>query len=523
MRLLTSEEMRIADAHAIENIGIPSIVLMENAGIKTLFTLERILGGLKGKRFCIICGKGNNGGDGLVIARHLANNQVPVYVFILAEPDNLSKDARVNFDILAKMGIDPVIVKDDEDVNRMRIALEFSDCLIDCVFGTGFSGEISGRVNSVIEAMNDSRAVKVSVDLPSGLCATTGRLSSTCFLADYTVTLGAPKLGLFVFPGKKAAGEVWVADIGIPEPSFAEAATKNFLITRQLAETLIPERDPQMHKGNAGKVLILAGSSQYQGAGIMASYGALRSGAGIVNLGLPDCLRGDLCCQILPETILTWFKSEDGGFSLDQETICAYNGRFRSLLAGPGWGRGESVGKALSILLDHWHGHLILDADALNVIEDPTILRRARQIPVITPHLGEMARLLGKTIDEVAENTVELARGFATENRLILVLKSAVTIIADHTGRVFVASNPNSGLARGGTGDLLAGLIAGLAATVISPLNASVVGVYLLAIAGEAAVSDLGTDAVTVSEIASYIPRAFRALRGEITSASGKS
>jgi NAD(P)H-hydrate epimerase len=497
MRLLTSEEMRIADAHAIENIGIPSIVLMENAGIKTLFTLERILGGLKGKRFCIICGKGNNGGDGLVIARHLANNQVPVYVFILAEPDNLSKDARVNFDILAKMGIDPVIVKDDEDVNRMRIALEFSDCLIDCVFGTGFSGEISGRVNSVIEAMNDSRAVKVSVDLP--------------------------KLGLFVFPGKKAAGEVWVADIGIPEPSFAEAATKNFLITRQLAETLIPERDPQMHKGNAGKVLILAGSSQYQGAGIMASYGALRSGAGIVNLGLPDCLRGDLCCQILPETILTWFKSEDGGFSLDQETICAYNGRFRSLLAGPGWGRGESVGKALSILLDHWHGHLILDADALNVIEDPTILRRARQIPVITPHLGEMARLLGKTIDEVAENTVELARGFATENRLILVLKSAVTIIADHTGRVFVASNPNSGLARGGTGDLLAGLIAGLAATVISPLNASVVGVYLLAIAGEAAVSDLGTDAVTVSEIASYIPRAFRALRGEITSASGKS
>jgi NAD(P)H-hydrate epimerase len=220
---------------------------------------------------------------------------------------------------------------------------------------------------------------------------------------------------------------------------------------------------------------------------------------------------------------LTWFKSEDGGFSLDQETICAYNGRFRSLLAGPGWGRGESVGKALSILLDHWHGHLILDADALNVIEDPTILRRARQIPVITPHLGEMARLLGKTIDEVAENTVELARGFATENRLILVLKSAVTIIADHTGRVFVASNPNSGLARGGTGDLLAGLIAGLAATVISPLNASVVGVYLLAIAGEAAVSDLGTDAVTVSEIASYIPRAFRALRGEITSASGKS
>lgn len=523
MRLLTSEEMRLADGHAIDRIGIPSVVLMENAGIKTLFTLERVLGGLRGKRFSIICGKGNNGGDGLVIARHLVNNKLPVYVFILAEPDKLSKDAQANYKILENMGVEALVVKDNDDINRMRIAVEFSDCLIDCVFGTGYSGEITGLFASVIEAMNDSRAIKVSVDLPSGLCATTGKLSSTSFYADYTVTLGAPKLGLFIFPGKKAAGEVWVADIGIPEVSFAEAAGKNFLVTAQMAETLVPERDPQMHKGNAGKVLIMAGSSQYQGAGIMASYGALRSGAGIVNLALPDCLKGNLSCQVLPEIILTWLVSEDGGFSLDEETVTGYNGRFRSLLAGSGWGRGESRKKALALLLEHWQGHLILDADALNLIEDPEVLRRAHQIPVVTPHIGEMARLLGKTIEEVSDDPVELSRRFATENRAIVVLKSAVTIIADHTGRIFVASNPNSGLARGGSGDLLAGLIAGLAATLISPLNASVVGVHLLSVAAEAAVNDLGADAVTVSEIASYIPQAFRTLRGELVSPSGKS
>lgn len=516
MRLLTSDEMRAADLHAIDKVGISSLVLMENAGIKALLTLEKILGGLRQRRFCIVCGKGNNGGDGLVIARHLANNRVPVYIFLLAEPDKLSADARTNLEILKGMQVDFTLVKNEDDLSRMRIGMEFSDCLVDCIFGTGFSGEISGFYDDVVAAMNDSRAIKVSIDLPSGLCASTGKVASTSFIADYTITLGAPKLGLFLYPGKKYAGEVWVADIGIPEVSFTAAGNKNYLLTQQLAETLIPERHEQMHKGNAGKVLILAGSDQFQGAGIMASYGALRSGAGIVFLGLPDSLRGNLSCQILPETILSWFSSEDGGFALDAETIEGLNGRFRSLLAGPGWGRGEQRTRSLELLVNKWHGQLILDADALNALDKPEILKNAAMIPVLTPHIGEMARLCNKTIEEVSENSLELARKFACENRIILVLKSAVTLIADPTGRVFVSSRPNSGLARGGSGDLLAGLIAGLAATLVSPLNAAIVGVHLLSDAAEAAVADLGADAVTISEVASYLPKAFKKLRGEV-------
>jgi NAD(P)H-hydrate epimerase len=196
-----------------------------------------------------------------------------------------------------------------------------------------------------------------------------------------------------------------------------------------------------------------------------------------------------------------------------------FNGRYRAILAGPGWGREESAKMTLDNLLDSWNGQLILDADALNLISDPTILKKCPHIPIITPHLGEMARLTGKKLEEISANQVEIARQFAIDNRLILVLKSAVTIIADHTGRIFVSSRPNSGLARGGAGDLLGGLIAGLAATGLSPLNSAVAGVHLLADSAEFAVSELGADSVTISEIASYIPRAFRKLRGDLPDA----
>lgn len=516
MRLLTSDEMRAADLHAIEKVGIPSLVLMENAGVKALFTIEKILSGLKNHRFCIVCGKGNNGGDGLVIARHLLNHGVPVYVFLLAEPDKLSRDARVNLDVLVKMQHEYSVVKDEDDLNRLRIAMEFSDCIVDSIFGTGFSGELTGFAASVIQAMNDSRALKFSIDLPSGLCATTGRLSSACFYADYTITLGAAKLGLFIFPGKKAAGEVWVADIGIPEISFAAAEGKNYLLARPLVESLLAPRDEQMHKGKGGKVLILAGSDEYQGAGVLSSYGALRSGAGIVNLALPESLKESFCAQVLPETIISWLPARDGGFNLDPATISNFAGRFRSLLIGPGWGRGEQRKKSVEMLLEKWPAQLILDADALNAIDDPALLQRAKMVPVITPHLGEMARLCQKTIEEVADDAPALIREFALKNQTIVVLKSSVTLIADHQGRIFVSSRPNSGLARGGSGDLLAGLIAGLAATPISALNAALAGVQLLADAAEAAVLELGEDSVTVSEIAAYLPRAFKTLRGNI-------
>lgn len=515
MRLFTTEEMRAADQHAINKVGIPSLVLMENAGIKSLITIEKILGGLKGKRFTIVCGRGNNGGDGLVIARHLLNNDVAAHVFVTVNPEDMADDARANLEILIRSGATPVLLKDAQDIDRLRIAMEFSECVLDCLFGTGIKGNIGGLEAEIIRAMNDTRARRISIDVPSGLCATSGKVSQPTFIAEYTITLGVPKVGLFVFPGKRLAGEVWVADIGLPAVSKAASGATHFLVTSSLAETLIPERDDDMHKGDAGKLLILAGSDEYQGAGVMASYGALRSGAGLVTLGLPDCLQGKMSCQVLPEVIVRHLPCNDGGFAVSENLAIELSAKYRVLLAGPGWGRSEKRADSISNLVKNWAGLAILDADALNLIADPKIfLQKGGQL-VITPHIGEMSRLCKLSVEEVANDQVGIARKFALEYKIVVVLKSSVTIIAEPNGRVYVNSRPNSGLARGGSGDLLSGLMAGLATTGISKLNAAVAAVHILSEAADLAKTELGADAMTVSEIASFLPRAFKTLRGE--------
>ena len=514
MRLLTTEEMQAADRHAIEKVGIPALVLMENAGIKALITMEKIVGGLKGKRFTIICGKGNNGGDGLVIARHLFNNNVATQVFICAAPEEMSPDARHNCEVLVRSGLEPVLLKTHRDIDRLRIAMEFSECVVDCLFGIGVKGDITGFYADIVRAMNDTRACRIAIDVPSGLYATTGQLSNPVFMAQYTVTLGAPKLGLFVFPGKRAAGEVWVADISLPEVSTASVGSRHFLLTSELATALLPHRDDGMHKGDSGRALLLAGSHEYPGAGIIASYGALRSGAGIVHLYLPDCLRGNLSCQVLPEVIVNYLPSHEGGFAVDAGMAAELADRPACLLVGPGWGRGSSRAESLKHILQNWKGLAIIDADALNLISDHDLLKNASGQLIITPHIGEMARLTGKSVDEIKADQIGVAREFATSNNIIVVLKSAVTVIAEPRGQIYLCSRPNSGLARGGSGDLLSGLICGLAASGISPLNAALSGVFLLAEAGELARNELGADAMTVSETASYIPAAFKKLRG---------
>ncbi|PKL43906.1 MAG: bifunctional ADP-dependent NAD(P)H-hydrate dehydratase/NAD(P)H-hydrate epimerase [Candidatus Riflebacteria bacterium HGW-Riflebacteria-1] len=517
MRLFTAAEMQAADRHAIDKVGVSALVLMENAGIKALITMEKIVGGLKGKRFTIVCGKGNNGGDGLVIARHLFNNNVATQVFITAIPQDLSPEARHNYEILVKSGLEPVLLNTTRDIDRLRIAMEFSECVVDCLFGIGVKGDITGVSADIVRAMNDTRACRIAIDVPSGLCATTGQLSEPTFTAQYTITLGAPKLGLFVFPGKQAAGEVWIADISLPDVSTASVGCKHFLVTSELVSALVPQRDDGMHKGNCGRAMLLAGSHDYPGAGIIASYGALRSGAGIVQLILPDCLRGNLPCQVLPEVIVNYMPTHDGGFAIDARQAAELASRAGTLLVGPGWGRSSSRAESLKQILIHWKGLAVIDADALNLMSDHDLLKCASGQLIITPHVGEMARLTGKTVEEIKADQTGIAREFASANKVIVVLKSAVTVIAEPRGTVYLCSRPNAGMARGGSGDLLAGLICGLAASGITPLNAALAGVFLLAEAGEIARNELGADAMTVSETASFIPTAFKKLRGQET------
>ncbi len=513
MRLVTAAEMRAIDRHAIDTVGIPGLVLMENAGLKVLFTLEKCLGGLKGKRFTIICGKGNNGGDGLVVARHLHNNHLPLHVFLVYPPEELSADARTNLAILRQSGHQPIVMAGTEDLERLRIALEFSDCVIDALFGTGFAGEIEGYPREVVAIANEGNLRRVAIDVPSGLEATTGHVAQTTFQAHLTVTLGAPKIGLFLYPGRDAAGEVWVADIGLPPPTFEAVPSEHTLLTREVVASLLPARPDQGHKGTFGHVLILAGSQDYQGAGVLSTYGALRSGAGLVTLGMPRGVAGRLSCDILPDVIVRTFGEADGGFALEPDDVRGFSGVYHALVAGPGWGKGRARQHSLQVLLEGWPGGLVLDADALNALAEGGGRSSDAENLVLTPHLGEMSRLLGRPVGAIQADPVGAAREFVARQPCVLVLKSATTVVMGPDGHAFLCSRPNAGLARGGAGDLLSGLIGGLLAQGLGGLRAALLGVFLHAEAGAIARAELGPEAMTISEVASLLPRAFLRLR----------
>ncbi|RCK80134.1 MAG: NAD(P)HX epimerase / NAD(P)HX dehydratase [Candidatus Ozemobacter sibiricus] len=522
MRLVTAAEMRAIDRHAIETVGMPSLVLMENAGLKVLFTLEKCLGGLKGKRFTIICGKGNNGGDGLVVARHLHNNHLPLHVFLVYPPEELSAEARANLSILRQSGHQPIVMSGTDDLERLRIALEFSDCVIDALYGTGFSGEIEGYPREVVAIANEANLRRVAIDVPSGLAATTGHVAQTTFQAHLTVTLGAPKIGLFLYPGRDYAGEVWVADIGLPPTSFEAVPAEHALLTREVAASLLPLRPDHGHKGTFGHVLLLAGSQEYQGAGVLATYGALRSGAGLVTLGLPRGVAERLRCDILPDVIVRTFDEAEGGFALSADEVRGFSGVYHALVAGPGWGKGRARQLSLQALLEHWPGGLVLDADALNVFTEGTARGPDPHNLVLTPHLGEMSRLLGRPVAAIQADPIGAAREFVARRPCVLVLKAAVTVVVGPDGHAFLCSRPNAGLARGGAGDLLAGLIGGLLAQGLGGLRAALLGVFLHAEAGALARAELGAEAMTISEVASLLPRAFLRLRqGEPASGPG--
>lgn len=513
MKLFTAEQMRSIDRYAIENIGIPSVVLMENAGTKALLSLEKILGTLKDKKITILCGKGNNAGDGFVIARHLLNNFVPVNIFLIDEPT--AKDAKTNLQILRSSGFSPIYIEKNEDLKKLKIAVEFSDCVIDCLFGTGFKGEIEGVYADAISVINASSVCKVSIDMPSGVCATTGRASQVTFKADYTICLAAPKVGMFLLPGKEFVGKIFITDIGIPQLCYQAEKSTCHLLTTDFTKTFLPLRKETIHKKQAGTVVIFAGSQQYGGAPVLASYGALRSGAGVVKLYMPDCLSGRVPFNVLPEVIIKYTDSKNGVLNLNTEELNDWLKNANAVLLGPGISIDSLTQNALEQLLDSCECPLILDADALSSVAKTDDLSKTKAKLIITPHLGEFAHLTGISTKEINDDIIKIAQEFAIKHNLILVLKSAITLIAEPNANVFVASNPNSGLAKAGSGDLLSGLIAGLAATGMQPLNAALIGVSLLSDAARLTRNDLGADSMTVSEVAANIPRAFKMLRGE--------
>lgn len=490
VRLVKAAEMREMDREAWRRYGIPGAILMENAGLSVVATiLERFWERRPaGKRALIIAGPGNNGGDGLVVGRHLYNRGAGVEILLTAAPDSYAGDAAVNLGIISAIGV-PHWVFDAGGLDRLAGALGRADLVVDALFGTGFQGLPREPLAALITTVNESRKPVLSIDLPSGMEADTGAVHGACIRADITVTLGLPKLGLYLDPGAGHTGEILLGDISFPPDLLnweaVPGSPRYELIDRHLVADYMPPRRPTDHKGSYGHVAVVGGTPGYTGAVALAGNAALRSGAGLVTAVVPASLYPVLAAKLTEVMTLPAPESAGGGFARSAyPALRELWGRATVLAIGPGLGQDPETAVFLEEILSQADLPAVIDADALNLIarapellQQPSLSDRRRRW-VLTPHPGEMARLLGKSVAEVQADRVGLATRASLNWGSVVVLKGAHTVVAAPEGQVFINPTGNPGLASGGTGDVLAGLIAGLLAQGLTPVQSAVAGVY---------------------------------------------
>ena len=514
MRILTAAQMREADRFTIEEIGIPSLVLMENAGRQVVAAIEAAYEEQLAGRVAVLCGRGNNGGDGVVVARTLLQRGIDAAVFVVGSLADVRGDARVNLDILGRLGVTVVEINDEQSWELHFSEVSQCTLLVDAIFGTGLRSALSGMMETVIADINASDIPIVSIDVPSGLSADTAHLIGDCVQASMTVTLAAPKMPLVLPPAEAYAGDVVIADIGIPPEVIdgLDGPHVELLTPEQLRDVVEP-RAADSHKGDFGRVTVVAGSRGKTGAAHLAAVAALRSGAGLVTIATPAS------CQPIVASMAAEFMTEPLGES-EAGTVCG--GSVERVLelphdvmaCGPGLGRTPDAGEFVRALLDRATVPLVLDADALTVLaDDPGRLtgREERDV-IITPHPGEMARLIGSSVEEVQANRIQVATDFATTHRVYVVLKGHRTIIATPEGRAFINPTGNPGMATGGTGDVLTGMIAAWLAQLLDAEAACRLAVFLHGAAGDLAEAELGQSAMIASDLLDELGNALAVL-----------
>ena len=510
MRLLNGAEMRAVDRAATEKFGIPGKLLMENAALAVVAEVGSVLGGFAGKRAVIFCGTGNNGGDGFAAARHLLSRGMDVRVFMLGSPEQLSGDAKLNYEILYLNGTEVQQITEQRQINLLRLAVFNADIIIDAILGTGLSGEVEGIILSVIELINDSGSRVIAVDIPSGLCAERGLPLLIAVKADATVTFGYAKIGLVLPSALPYTGRLVVAGISLPAEALEYVDSRRELVDIDFCRRWLVKRDRESHKGDYGHVLVVGGSLNMPGAPCLAAAAALRAGAGLVTAALPKCacLSGSL--NYREAMLLRLPDSADSALNSDSlEKLLGHGAT--AMVVGPGMGRTEETAELVYQLLPQLKCPVVVDADALYFLKNRQDIAASVNIPLVfTPHAGEFARLSGLTAEEIESDRLGTAADFAAEWGVILVLKGAATIVADPDGRIFVNSSGNPGMATGGSGDVLAGVIAALLAQKLPPVMAAAVGVYLHGLAGDLAAADKTETAMIAGDIIEYLPAAFK-------------
>jgi hydroxyethylthiazole kinase-like uncharacterized protein yjeF len=468
--------------------------------------MEAVHGDLQEHQVAVLCGRGNNGGDGFVVARTLLQRGVDVYVFLIGRVADVRGDARVNLEILGRLGLTTVEVADSQAWELHFSEVSACSLIVDAMFGTGLNAPLSGLLETVVADVNGSGIPVVAIDLPSGLSADSHEPIGDSIVAGTTITLAAPKLSLVLPPAETRAGDIVIADIGIPmEVIESVDGPRVELLTRSSMRVLLEPRNPDTHKGDYGRVLIVAGSPGKTGAAHLAATGAMRSGAGLVTVATAS---GSLAivASMGPEYMTEPIDETPDG--LDPDGVDVILEMAADVLAiGPGLGQRPGTRAFIHALVDRATLPLVIDADGLNAFagEPDRLAGREGRDVIITPHPGEMARLVAMSIEEVQANRLEIARTFAATHHVYVVLKGHRTLIATPDGTVFISPTGNPGMATGGTGDVLTGMVAAWLAQLLDAEAACKLAVYLHGMAGDLAQADEGEVSMTATDLAGHI------------------
>lgn len=490
--LLTAEKIRELESSWIKTFGSNlSLSLMEKAGSALAEIILRFE-----EPYLIICGKGNNGGDGLVALRHLLAKDKKVFLFLTSEEDQLSSDARTNFNLI-KDKIKYFKLKTGNEKEFLN-ALENSNAIVDCILGTGASKELSSFFKNIINNINSSKKKIIACDVPTGVNSTTGTVNESVIKANVTVTFGYTKIGLVIYPAKKYVGKLDTIDIGLPETE-----TNYFMLDDEFLKENFPKREPDSNKGDFGRTLLVSGNKKYPGAALLCSKAAASIGSGITSLASPS----DTAIRISPVI------PEVTHVDFDIDSILEESKKSSVLVIGPGLTTSDDVKSLVENLILKAEIPIVLDADGINVIAgNKEIIKKSRSEIVLTPHPKEFARLLGVEKEEVMENKIELAKNTAKELNSTIVLKGPATIIATKEGNLYISPFANAALAKGGTGDVLAGFIGGLIAQGLKPSLAASVGVYIHGKIGELISMDKTVFSLLPQDLILYLPRAIKGI-----------
>lgn len=500
MKITTVEEMKNLDIRAIKEFSIMDEILMENAGQAAYFVLLQEVG-IRDKKFVVLCGTGNNGGDGLVVARKIHSSGGEPKVFILGEKNKFKGAAKKNFEITSKL---PIKTKNLKSLKHLDSEISHCDVIVDGIFGTGLARDVEGVYKDVINLINKSGKQILSLDIPSGINGNTGRIMGTSVKSDYTIAFGLPKLGNMLYPGYENCGKLFVSHISFPPALYNTGSLK--IETNRI--TKIPERKKNGHKGDFGDILFIAGSANYYGAPYFSALSFLKAGGGYSRLATPASLSPFLGSKGSEIVLAPQKETSSGSIALkNKEKILRLSEQVDMVVIGPGLSLNEETQELVRQLIKDITKPILIDGDGITAISKNTKIIERRESPtILTPHLGEMSRITDLSIDKIQENKIKILQKESKKLNVIIVLKGAHSLISYPDQRIFINISGNSGMASAGSGDVLTGTIAAMFGLGLPIEDAVKTGVFMHGLSGDLAAIDLGEDGITAQNIMDYLP-----------------